>query len=56
MGDDRLGEGEWKAGVNLQGDLVQVKHSRVEGQGCLARTGAQLFPTKVLAKKANTME
>lgn len=31
LGDDRLGEGEWKAGVNLQGDLVQLKHSRVEG-------------------------
>ena len=31
LGDDRPSEGGWRAGVNVQGDLVQVKHSRVEG-------------------------
>lgn len=34
VGEDALddeGEGGWRAGVNLQRNLVQVKHSRVEG-------------------------
>lgn len=46
LGDSRPGEGGWRAGVSLQGDLVQVKDSKRKGQRWLARAGAQLFPTK----------
>lgn len=35
VGDARPGEGGWRAGVSWQGDLVQVKDSKVERQGWL---------------------